>query len=84
MEDQPYNQEFYRDFSNNFLNVTQVESITAPGAVLRGPTEKFLNNYDSSSRDVSFFCDKTFVVRPTNDPKKLKFTKICQKLVENR
>ena len=30
------------------------------------------------------FCDKTFVVRPTSDPKKLKFMKICQKLVENR
>ena len=30
------------------------------------------------------FCDKTFVVRPTSDPKKLKFMKICQKLFENR
>ena len=31
-----------------------------------------------------FFCAKTFVVRPTSDPKKLKFVKIPPKLVENR
>ena len=43
----------------------------------------FFMKYDSTDQDVSF-CDKTFVVRPTSDPKKLKFTKICQKLVKNR
>ena len=30
------------------------------------------------------FCDKTFVIRPTSNPKKLKLTKIGQKLEENR
>ena len=34
--------------------------------------------------NISLFWDKTFVVRPTSDLKKLKFMKICQKLVENR
>ena len=34
--------------------------------------------------EMYLFCDKTFVVRPTSDPKKLKFMKIPLKLVENR
>ena len=34
--------------------------------------------------NISLFWDKTFVVRPTSDLKKLKFLKICQKLAENR
>ena len=31
--------------------------------------------------EMYLFCDKTFVVRPTSDPKKLKFMKIPLKLV---
>ena len=34
--------------------------------------------------DISLFWDKTFVVKPTSDLKKLKFIKMGQKLVENR
>ena len=34
--------------------------------------------------EMYLFCDKTFVVRSTSDPKMLKFMKIPLKLVENR
>ena len=62
-------------------------SATSPAAM--GPT---LNDSSAGWHDlkkfqlmnISLFWDKTFVVRPTSDLKKLKFMKICQKLVENR
>ena len=34
--------------------------------------------------NISLFRDKSFVVRPTSDPKKIIIMKICQKIVENR
>ena len=59
-----------------------ITSITAPGAVLEGPT-KILSAFMIHLEEMYLFCDKTFVVRPTSDPKKLKFVKIPPKLVKN-
>ena len=62
-------------------------SATSPAAM--GPT---LNDSSAGWHDlkkfqlmnISLFWDKTFVVRPTSDLKKLKFMKIGQKSAENR
>ena len=61
-------------------------SATSPAAM--GPTLNDSAGWHDLKKfqlmNISLFWDKTFVVRPTSDLKKLKFMKISQKSAENR